>query len=40
MENHQEFQKKLPFGSLVAVWYMPPLFGILNKEKSGNPTPN
>jgi hypothetical protein len=27
----------LPFGNLVAVWYIFPHFGILNKEKSGNP---
>jgi hypothetical protein len=26
-----------PFGSLVAIWYVPPRFGILNKEKSGTP---
>jgi hypothetical protein len=26
------------FGNLVAAWYMFPHFGILNKEKSGNPT--
>jgi hypothetical protein len=26
-----------PFGNLVAVWYIFLRFGILNKEKSGNP---
>jgi hypothetical protein len=26
-----------PFGTLLAVWYIFPRFGILNKEKSGNP---
>jgi hypothetical protein len=26
-----------PFGNLVAVWYISPRFGILDKEKSGNP---
>jgi hypothetical protein len=25
-----------PFGNVVAVWYISPHFGILNKEKSGN----
>jgi hypothetical protein len=26
-----------PFGNLVEIWYISPRFGILNKEKSGNP---
>jgi hypothetical protein len=26
-----------PFGNLVAIWYIFPCFGTLNKEKSGNP---
>jgi hypothetical protein len=26
-----------PFRNLVAIWYIFPHFGILNKEKSGNP---
>jgi hypothetical protein len=26
-----------PFGNLVAIWYIRPCFGILNKEQSGNP---
>jgi hypothetical protein len=26
-----------PFGNLVAIWYISSRFGILNKEKSGNP---
>jgi hypothetical protein len=26
-----------PFGNLMAVWYVTPRFGILYKEKSGNP---
>jgi hypothetical protein len=26
-----------PFGNLVAIWYIFPRFGILNKEESGNP---
>jgi hypothetical protein len=26
-----------PFGNLVAIWYTFQCFGILNKEKSGNP---
>jgi hypothetical protein len=26
-----------PFGNLVSIWYISPRFGILNKEKSGNP---
>jgi hypothetical protein len=26
-----------PFGNIVAIWYISPCFGILNKEKSGNP---
>jgi hypothetical protein len=25
------------FGNSVAIWYISPHFGILNKEKSGNP---
>jgi hypothetical protein len=26
-----------PFDNLVAIWYISPRFGKLNKEKSGNP---
>jgi hypothetical protein len=26
-----------PFGNLVAIWYISPHFGILCREKSGNP---
>jgi hypothetical protein len=26
-----------PVSNLVAIWYISPRFGILNKEKSGNP---
>jgi uncharacterized membrane protein YuzA (DUF378 family) len=26
-----------PFGDLVAIWYIFPSFGILRREKSGNP---
>jgi hypothetical protein len=26
-----------PFGNLVAIWYISPRFGTLDKEKSGNP---
>jgi hypothetical protein len=29
----------LPFGNLVAIWYIFPRFGILCQEKSGNPGP-
>jgi hypothetical protein len=26
-----------PFGTVVAIWYIFPRFGIFNKQKSGNP---
>jgi hypothetical protein len=29
-----------PFGDLVAIWYILPRFGILCREKSGNPASN